>query len=236
MRMALVVVVLACSGPRPAPAVPTMESVESAPSGAPRAVTAETVCRQYLRLLPTCEPLSRARWSAPSCVDYWREVLQVASENPQRHAPALTFAACLARNDECDAAMDCIMADQFDPTKELRACDDHSEGSHGHAVGLSRAAWTQRKGAGITSFRDASSTKAVPIEMCGVGAATEWLTTLQCDDRTRPLPERRDAANARAGNVGPGGRCQSIIDHYRVTCPEASYEIYIDAYVCPRPD
>jgi hypothetical protein len=236
MRTAPVVVlaVVACGGrPRPAPAVPS-EELEPAQK-TQRTVSAETVCQQYVRLMPTCEPLSHARWSAQSCVDYWREELEAAGQDPQRHAQALAFAGCLARNDDCDTAMQCV-ANLHDPTQQLRACDDQSEAASGHAVGLPPAAWAQRRGAGVTTFRDAASTKALPIEMCGVPAATEWLTTLACDDRSRPLATRRDAANARSGNVGLGGRCQSIIDHYRVTCPEASYEIYIDAYVCPRPE
>jgi len=40
---------------------------------------------------------------------------------------------------------------------------------------------------------------------------------------------------ARAGSVGQGGRCGSIIDHYVVACPEAKYDIFIDAYICPLP-
>lgn len=233
MRMVPVVVLaVACGARSPAPAVP---NEELAPQQAPRTVSAETVCQQYMRLMPTCEPLSRARWSSPSCVDYWREVIEAAGRDPKRYGQGLAFAACLARNDDCDAVMQCFTANQDDPTRQLRACDDHSADSSGHAVGLPRASWEQRRGAGITTFRDAASTKALPIEMCGVPAATDWLTTLVCDDRSRPLPTRRDAANARSGNVGAGGRCHSIIDHYRVTCPEASYEIYIDAYVCPRP-
>jgi hypothetical protein len=234
MRMVLAVVVLACGSSRPAPAVPSADLEH--PDTPARTVSAETVCGQYVRLLPTCQPLQHVGWTPRSCIDHWREFLEVASQDPERHAETLSFANCLVQHDECKAAMRCFMADQIDPTQELRACDDHSEGSAGRATSMPPAAWAQRRGAGVTTFRDAASTKALPIEMCGIPTATEWLTTLVCDDQSRPLQTRDDAASARSGNVGPGGRCQSIIDRYRVTCPEASYEIYIDAYVCPQRD
>mgnify|MGYP000184427269 CR=1 FL=1 len=37
---------------------------------------------------------------------------------------------------------------------------------------------------------------------------------------------------SRAGNVGPGGRCDSIIDRYEVPCAEKTYAVYVDSYVC----
>jgi hypothetical protein len=50
-----------------------------------------------------------------------------------------------------------------------------------------------------------------------------------------PITDSKSAEMARVGNVGDGGRCNAIIDRYKVQCPEASYEIYLDGYVCPLP-
>ncbi|MBP6631258.1 MAG: hypothetical protein KA297_17615 [Kofleriaceae bacterium] len=41
------------------------------------------------------------------------------------------------------------------------------------------------------------------------------------------------AHDARVGAVGVGGRCAAtVIDHYAVTCPEATYDVYLDMYHC----
>ena len=71
--------------------------------------------------------------------------------------------------------------------------------------------------------------------MCGAGAANRWLIALRCDDGSQPLSSIRDAERARTGSVGPGGRCQSIIDRYELPCPERSYTLFVDDYVCPLP-
>ena len=49
-----------------------------------------------------------------------------------------------------------------------------------------------------------------------------------------PIRSFDDAEKARIGNIGASGRCHSFVDHYRVACPEGAFDIYIDAYVCPR--
>ncbi|MGE0870359.1 MAG: hypothetical protein AB7P03_17470 [Kofleriaceae bacterium] len=36
----------------------------------------------------------------------------------------------------------------------------------------------------------------------------------------------------RSGSVGPGGRCNSIIDLYKVGCPDGDVSVYIDVYMC----
>jgi hypothetical protein len=89
-----------------------------------------------------------------------------------------------------------------------------------------------RHGAGATTFASAPSSKDQPIEVCGVGASQRWLMTTVCADGSHPFPTVSDAAQSRAGNIGPGGRCHSIIDQYVVPCPETTYDVYIDMYMC----
>lgn len=224
-------VVIACGAPK-APAVPT--ATPAGKSKPARTVSPEAVCSQYLRLVPTCEPLGFMHFSPPHCVDEWREMLGTTDEDPKLIARVRGIATCLVEHDDCNETMQCITAGTVDPTKQLRACDDRSADAVEHAVGIPRAEWAHRNGAGATSFHDVRSSKERPVEMCGVGEANDWLISLQCNDHSRPLTTERDAERSRPGNVGSGGRCNSVIDRYVVACPEASYEIFIDAYVCPR--
>jgi len=231
MRSVLVVVMLAaatsCGGsPRPAPAPP----VPRAPLKPEPGVTAEAFCEHLARLTRTCERLSNTEVDPATCVADARAGLAQDSR-------FTAIAGCVVRHDECDAVLACVTASgTADPTEELRACDDDTALSAEHAVGIPKADWDRRNGAGVTTFHGARSAKAAPIEMCGVPAATHWLTTLRCDDGEQPIKNIEDAEHARPGNVGPGGRCHSIIDRYVIPCAEQRYEIFIDAYVCPRPE
>jgi hypothetical protein len=93
--------------------------------------------------------------------------------------------------------------------RQLAATGHASTRAAGDA-GYPRAAWEHRNGAGVTMLRDAHSTADKPIEMCGVPAATEWLTTLRCNDGSQPLKDSRQAELARTGNLGEAGRCRAI--------------------------
>ncbi len=84
-----------------------------------------------------------------------------------------------------------------------------------------------------TSFADFSTSPAAPAEVCMVEGQLDFLTRVTCADGSSPFGSREEAHGARTGNVGPGGRCGSIIDLYVVPCPEASYEVHIDLYACP---
>jgi len=236
MRLVLVAVLAACGSstatPRsPSPPAPSSPS-PPAPSTQPRpAVTAEAFCEHFDKLARKCERFANARMERATCLTDVRATL--AGHNARFSA----IATCVVEHDDCDAVLDCVAADQPDPTasEALRACDDPGSTAE-HAVGIARSEWDQRNGVGVTAFRELRSTKDAPIEMCGVSAANDWLVSLRCNDGSQPLKSRRDAEDFRAGNVGSGGRCRSIIDRYRVLCPERRYEIFIDAYICPRPD
>ena len=91
-----------------------------------------------------------------------------------------------------------------------------------------------RLGAGAQRFSELSTTKARPLEECGLKPMLRRLMELRCDDRSNPFGGDLHVAHAsRAGNFGPGGRCESIIDRYDVKCPEATYQVYADMYFCP---
>jgi hypothetical protein len=137
---------------------------------------------------------------------------------------------CLVdQGDACQAVTDCMQDSVFD-RDDLRAC---AEVNTSRAVGRLRADFARRKGAGITRYSRARSTKAEPVEVCGFRAENEWLYTATCDDGSHPIANRDQAEQSRNGNEGGGGRCGSIIDLYNVKCPEATYAVHIDAYVCP---
>jgi hypothetical protein len=98
---------------------------------------------------------------------------------------------------------------------------------------VSASQYASRYAATASKFSEVRSSPSQPAEVCGIGAGVALIATLTCDDGTNPYKGDRMAAHAsRAGNVGPGGRCGSIIDHYPVACPEGSFDIYIDSYVC----
>lgn len=100
-------------------------------------------------------------------------------------------------------------------------------------VRLAPEQWAARIGAGISRFSALATTKAMPVEVCGVQDQLAWLTQVRCDDGTNPFGSLGEAHASRAGNVGGGGRCGSIIDLYVIPCPERNYEVYMDLYVCP---
>lgn len=92
-----------------------------------------------------------------------------------------------------------------------------------------------RTGADAKSFATLVTTKEKPLEDCGIPAVLEKLAWLRCNDGSNPFGGKSRAAHAsRSGNVGPGGRCDSIIDLYVVPCPEAKYEVFADSYVCEK--
>lgn len=71
-----------------------------------------------------------------------------------------------------------------------------------------------------------------PVEVCGVRGQREFLMLSQCADGSSPYASSGQIASSREGSFGSGGRCGSIIDMYRVKCPEKTYEVYMDMYVC----
>ncbi len=92
--------------------------------------------------------------------------------------------------------------------------------------------YAHRYAATATRFSEVSSTREQPAEVCGIGAGVELLMTLKCDDGSSPFADFMTAHSSRVGNVGSAGRCGSIVDLYQAPCPEKTYEVYIDSYIC----
>jgi hypothetical protein len=174
-----------------------------------------------------CGAFATLQMSKDECV----KTMAAAQGDPAATAFMEQTAQCIVGYRTCEDVIQCLKA--LGPDKEdLRACTEEKPGK---AVGISKAEWDKRNGAGVTKFSQAKSTKERPIEMCTIDAQNEWLTSLSCDDGSQPIDSHEAAEIARVGNVGKGGRCGSIIDLYRVKCPEASYDVYVDGYVCPLP-
>lgn len=131
---------------------------------------------------------------------------------------------------DCEAAVPCMVdANQARPAPPPRACGD--EGAI--AIEVDAKTWDARRGRDITKFSQAKTTEAAPIEVCDIDGEVEWMKRATCNDGSNPyqtkaeINERRDAYFAR------GGACNSILDRYSVPCPEATYSIHVDRYVCP---
>jgi hypothetical protein len=100
------------------------------------------------------------------------------------------------------------------------------------AMQLDAAQAARRRGRDVTKFSIAKTTKEKPLEVCGVGQQQQWLMTATCEDGSRPYDDVNQIRESRRGSVGAGGTCGTIIDLYAVTCPEATYEVFIDMYHC----
>jgi hypothetical protein len=224
---AICVIVCGCgSAPTPPPAQPTPQRAAPTPAGPP---SVQVVCDHILAL-------ERAKCAGfGTSINMNRDECMTAftttPPNPHDAKQQLKIETCVVDPRGCDAVTQCLTSlGDADPT-DLRACGDRD----GRAVGVPAADYAQHNGGTFVHFGDVVSTKAAPIERCGISDANKWLAGLACTNGSHPLASAGDAETMRLGNVGDGGRCSSIIDHYRVTCPDAATDIFIDAYVCPRP-
>jgi hypothetical protein len=236
MRMVVVLVAMlgACGGGssgKPPPAEPAKPAA-SAPARSAPPVAPEAFCDHLAKLNRECPQFANMRLDPRTCVDEMRRDLA----SPKLSERTRSMVSCIVVGGACEAVFDCITANKLDPTAALRACDDSSQNTTEHAAAIPRHEWEHRNGAQVALFRDAHSTKQTPIEMCGVPQTNQWLAALRCNDGTQPIHNADDAEDARAGNVGLGGRCHSIVDRYQILCPERRYELFIDAYLCPRGD
>jgi hypothetical protein len=95
------------------------------------------------------------------------------------------------------------------------------------------AIYAGRTGHDSTRFSQLNTSLQRPLEECGLRAILQRLATLTCDDGSSPFKGDLRAAHAsRAGNLGPGGRCGSIVDQYDVPCREKTYAVHADMYLC----
>lgn len=227
MKRTLLLMLFACGGSAatkpPEPKTPAPKTA-AAQQGA---ITPEVFCERFVALRDGgCEAFASVSMTRDECV----KELSAATSDPQEAAFMSQTGQCVVGFRNCSDVIACL-ASLGPKEDDLRAC---TENDPGKAVGMPRAEYDKRNGAGVTKFSQAKSTKDLPIEVCTIKAETEWLTQLSCDDGTQPIDGNQAAEMARVGNVGKGGRCGSIIDLYRVKCPEKSYDLYVDGYVCPQ--
>jgi hypothetical protein len=228
MRLLLMIVIaMGCGGaqrsPSPAPPAPAPPAVAAPPAPA---APVRSACDRLMEL------------QAEQCGNFGRTIKMTREECTQQLPADSTdpttraLVACLTTPPDCNGVVQCLSGLGKPDPQHLRACED-KQGME--SVGVSADEYAQRDGSRFAHYAQAASTKAAPIERCGVDDANAWLGGLTCADGSHPINTGADAEQARIGNVGEGGRCGSIIDHYRVACPEGATDIFIDAYVCPRP-
>lgn len=188
--------------------------------------TPERFCDRFAVLVEQdCAGFARVEMTHDECLAQFRSALHDRSEDTRTWR-------CVVDNASCGDVLACFAA--LGPDAEhLRACDADDDGNH--AIGVPRTDWDHRNGLGVTRFSQAHSSRDAPIEVCTTRAEHDWLTALRCDDDSRPISGRDAAQMARLGEVGHVGRCRSLIELYRVRCPEATYDLYVDGAICPLP-
>lgn len=224
MRVWVAVLVCACGGgakQAPPPAKPQ--------PAAPPQITAESICQRFKQLKAArCGGFATMDVTAEQCPIVFRDALQGPDRKDRRVLKDL--GACMVQQPDCQTVLSCMSKIDYEDATDLRACTDPGDS---RAVGVPPAEFASRNGADARRYHDVKSSKDKPAEACGISGGIAWLTQLTCDDGSHPLHDVGEAEASRAGNVGAGGRCGSIIDLYKVTCPEATYEIYVDGYICP---
>jgi hypothetical protein len=218
----------------PNPPVRVDTEAESRPTGAvapPAGLATDAACERLAKLRE-----QRCAWAMrfppevddpAACkrsLDTW-----VSPETPDHEMLARTI-ACWAL--ECDAAASCMMqVKTAAPPPAPRAC-----GEEGTApILVDRATWSSRRGGGVKRFGDIVTSEQEPLEVCGIDGEVEWLTRATCKGGSRPFATPEAANSGRDSYAGRGGRCNSILDRYTVKCPEQTYTLYVDRYVCPMP-
>jgi len=233
VAVAVVIVVAGCGGshhPTGTPSPPSNQATSTSTGPGLATVDADSICDRIAELgRASCGGFADYSLDRTECVADLNRSLDERGE--AAHAATLAYGRCLEL-DACNAVLACI--DQMGaPDGGFRACADTTSSA---AVGRSEPDWNQRRGAASRHYSDIATTKAEPIEVCGIAAEMDWLLAVTCDDGSQPFTDFDHAHASRVGNVGPGGSCGAIIDLYEVPCPEQVYSIYIDAYVCPLPD
>ena len=122
------------------------------------------------------------------------------------------------------------------PGREAAVAEGAAECHHPEPVGpvvVPEATYASRTGHDAVRFSQLNTSAERPLEECGLRTVLQRLATLTCDDGSNPFKGNlREAHASRAGNIGPGGRCGSILDQYDVPCREKTYAVHADMYLC----
>lgn len=97
-------------------------------------------------------------------------------------------------------------------------------------VSLTAEQVAQRRGppASLAAFIAAPYT----VEVCGVQGELAALMSLRCEDGSQPYDSPQQAHASRTGSGDWPTRCGTPADHYVIPCPERSYEMVFDMYMC----
>lgn len=215
ITFAIVLVIVGCGSPATKPVAPSNRTTATVTTGK------EHVCERARALRAEhCSPFDE--FPAPTFTNCSiTEGLYIAAMQDCMDEPT------------CKAVQSCFVEVRRTggPYKGPTApCADETSASVPAGVGATEleASYGHRD----AKFSDSPSTVARPIEVCGMPDQLGYLTRLTCDDGSHPFASRDDADASRVGNVGKGGRCGRIVDHYQVPCPEKTYDVFIDPYRC----
>ena len=194
----------------------------------PSPLTAAQACVRFAALAAThCDWTKRfpAEFAAPGVCEPSIETWI----NPPAPQPSLAkLVACWAL--DCEHANNCMVrARNAAPPRPARNC-----GEQGTApIMVDAATYGKRRGIGATRFADIKTTIAEPIEVCGIDGEVDWLLATRCNDGSAAYASGAVVNTSRDAWLGEGGRCNSVLDRYTVACPEKTYTMYIDRYICP---
>ncbi len=84
----------------------------------------------------------------------------------------------------------------------------------------------QRRGTGAKTYSDVEYTKEQPIEVCGMEGARIWLESTKCPDGSVGVQ------GGRFDSIGFGGRCNTMIERFKVGCPDGNLSIVFAVHFC----
>ena len=146
----------------------------------------------------------------------------------QMFAPAFTPDDMAVVREEAGRASACVKSAANTPDKSM--CGKRSDPYAAYQLDSPQAAG--RYGARARTYAEAPTTPAQPVEVCGVPAQLAWLVRVTCADGSSAFKSAQDAHGSRKGTA-MGGRCgDSMLDIYRATCPEKTYDVHIDMNMC----
>ena len=226
LHIALLVPLVACGQPNEArvPAVSGTSPVTGSPAHAAPTPADLRICNGVHRMVTMrCPPFA----------DFGEQ--EQAAIADCSIAPAMYIAGMqdCVQMDSCDKEQRCASDVVLKGTTYRGPTTSCAGGSVNYPVGVGADELEASYGQHDRRFSDSPSSRTRPIEVCGIFGETDYLARVTCDDGSRPFADRGVAHEARAGNVGHGGRCGRVIDQYPVRCPEKTYDVFIDLYRCP---
>jgi hypothetical protein len=213
----------------------TRDTEEAQPAGsstdknAPPPITVEAACARFRKLSDEeCEwtarfpPDFKSGTSCETSLATWVAPETANHENFERTI------RCWAL--DCAPAVQCMVNAQSgrSPPKP-RKCGDSGTAP----IEVDAETWAVRSGANTQRFSEVQTSVAEPVEVCGIDSEVKWMTEVTCDDGSNPYGSIAEANDRRDGWFENGGRCNSVLDRYTVACPEATYTIHVDRYICP---